>query len=132
MQMTIKEKFDIRLSRIKDYVDHISYCRDMARLATHLENNITKVVNADEDDVDNVFACIKTYQTISPATNMYEVGDNVHFNMQCCHRFNEKPCPIFNCPYHNDKERYDNQQLLLQQAKIDKQMAFKRIFERIK
>lgn len=128
--MTIKEKFDIRLSRVKEYMHNVSLCRDTQRLVAQLEHSITKTVDADK--VDDVFACIKHYNTTLPAVDISQIGDDVYFHTSYCHRFNQKPCPIHNCPYHKNKKQYDNQQLLLQQATLDKQLAFKRIFERIK
>lgn len=128
--MTIKEKFDIRLSRLKEYMHYVSLCRDAQRLVSQLERSITKVVDADK--VDDVFACIKSYHTTLPAVDISQIGEDVYPHERYCHRFNQNPCPIFNCPYYKNKKQYDNQKLLLQQAMVDKQQAFKRIFERIK
>ncbi len=128
--MTIKEKFDIRLSRLKEYMHYVSLCRDAQRLLAQLERSITKMVDADK--VDDVFACIKSYHTTLPAIDISQIGEDVYPHTRHCHRFDQNPCPIFNCPYHKNKNQYDNQKLLLQQAMIDKQQAFKRIFERIK
>lgn len=128
--MTIKERFNIRISRIKDYANYVSYCRDMERSVAQLEKDITKIVDADK--VDEVFACIKHYNTTLPAVDISQIGEDVYFHTCYCHRFEQKPCPIFNCRYHKSKKAYDNQLMLLKQAKIDKQLAFKRMFERIK
>ena len=128
--MTIKQKMNIRIERIKDYMEQVSYCRDMRRCVNAMSKDITKFVDADR--VDETYACIKIYYTQSPATSVNEVGDGVYQHMKLCHRFNENPCPIFNCPYNEQNKQFKNNDLLLRQAQIDKQAAFKRIFSRIK
>ena len=128
--MTIKEKFNLRIAKIKDYANCVSYCHDVKRSLKQLEHGITRIVDAEK--ADEVFACIKHYNTTLPAVDISQIGDDVYFHTSYCYRFNQKPCPIFNCPYYKNKKQYDNQQLLLQQAMLDKQLAFKRIFERIK
>ena len=128
--MTIKEKFNIRKARINEYFEHVSFCREIERVVVEKERAITALVDADK--VNEKFACRKSYITTAPATNMSEIGDNVYPQIQYCHRFNANPCPIFNCPYHAKREQYRNELLLLEQAVINKRLAFKRIFERIK
>ena len=128
--MTIKEIFNIRISRIKEYAKHVYFCNDMKRVLGAMENAITSIV--DPGKVDDTYVCRKVYYTTMPATNTYETGDNVYHHVKYCHRFNDGPCPIFNCPYNDKNVLYKNQENLLRQAMIDKRLSFKRIFQRIK
>ena len=123
IQMTIKKRFNTRISRIKEYKKLVSMCRDAKRSLNQLEKDITKIINADE--VDDVFVCIKHYHTTLPATDISQIGDDVYPHISYCHRFGEQKCPVVNCIYHENNELYHNQQLLLQQAMIDKNLAFK-------
>lgn len=128
--MNLKEKFNTRLARVKEYTVAVSRCRDLKQKLNLAEKDITKIVDADK--VEDTSVCIKNYFTTLPANDVFETGENVYWHSTRCHRFFEKPCPVSNCPYHAQNIRYRNYQSLLSQAQSAKQAAYKVIFERIK
>ena len=119
--MSIQKKINIRKSLIKDYKKQVAKCRDIASKLS------LKNISAEfkENDIEPV-ACvkIKVYERDDGAVVMPVVRN--------CEHFGKRPCPIIECPYHNKYERYQYQEYLLNKAKIDKKIAFKRMFQRIK
>ena len=128
--MTLKERFGIRISRIKEYKQQVALCRAMGRRAAELKKNITVMTNA--DDVDERFACIKTYETYAPATTMADVGENVYSHIKYCKNFDGGKCQMVDCPYYYRNKQYEDQVSLLRRAMVDRQVAFQQIFARIK
>lgn len=128
--MTIKEKFNERIDRIKAYKVQVNFYRNMVKELRNKQNDITAIVDADK--VDETYACIKAYHTWFAATDCGKFGEEVYFHTKNCHRFDEKPCPIFNCPYNARHKQYQEQERLLHLAQKNKHLAFERIFERIR
>ena len=128
--VAFKERLRTRIARIQEYKEYASLYRAIKRDTYVAEGHITKLVDA--NTVDETYACIKQYYTYMPATNTQEIGEGIIPHIKYCHRFDEKQCPIWNCPYYEKNKKYHNAKLFLRQAQIEKRMAFKRIFERIK
>lgn len=119
--MTIKEKMNIRISRIREYKELVAKYRDIASKFMSYEIG----VEFDENDPEPI-GCIKTKL-------YHEDGGSVFPVVKVCEYFNDVThCPVSNCSYHDKYEQYKSQEILLRQAKLEKRKAFKRLFERIK
>ncbi|MBO7066650.1 MAG: hypothetical protein J6W40_03450 [Alphaproteobacteria bacterium] len=133
--MTIRERYNIRIARWKEYKACAAYYRDVKKILAQAEEEITAIL--DENQVDDTYACIKRYPKNVIETDLFEIDDkrwNVYGKWQTkhCHRFQEKPCSIFNCPYYVQNRRYRNMQLLLEHARSNKDYARKQVFAKIK
>lgn len=134
--MTIRERYNIRIARWKEYKACAAYYRDVKKKTEQAEKEITAVV--DEDKVDDTFACIKLYLKKVIETDLFETSDKrwnafgQEWHVKHCHRFQEKPCPIFNCPFYAQNRRYRNMQMLLEHARSAKKYAYQQIFAKIK
>ena len=117
----IKEKIATRKLLVREYKKQAAKCRDVA---TGLSLDGINVV-FDENGIEPV-ACVKTkiYQR--------QDGEVVMPVIKTCEHFGENQCPVSDCPYHSKYEQYKGQEKLLTQAKAEKRIAFKRIFQRIK
>ena len=128
--MTLKQKINMRIERIKNYKAQVAYYRDVQKQFDQAKEAITALV--DEDKVDDTYACIKNYFTSLKDLNVFDTGDEMYMETKKCHRFHEKPCRIFNCPFNEKNIRFRNCQLLLNQAQNAKQAAWRMVFQRIK
>lgn len=122
--MTLKEKFEIRQARFKEYAKLASKFRKIAFDFTAL-NNIKLEFNEYESEPT---ACIK----IKVYKN--EGGDPEWlFREFDCSNFSDKhQCMETNCPHYALYKKYIEHENLVRQAKMEKRAAFKRIFQRIK
>ena len=120
--MTIKERFNIRMSRIKEYKQQKAKCRE---IASKLSVDNIRVEFEDDQPEPNGCIKIKIYRQGS-------CGDDISYTIKHCENFNETSCPITNCFYHKEYEKYRQQLHLLYQAKSAKRAALKRVFQRIK
>ena len=121
---------ETRIQKIKDYTNAVAVCRKAWQELKQTERKIT--VKVKEDNVDQTFACIKMYDTKLPLICASEAGEGDYSQVKYCHRFDDNPCPIFTCPFHEQKKQNQIAQLLLKQAQDAKRDAFKGIFQRTK
>lgn len=129
--MKVKEKFNKRIARIKEYKERATFYRCMKRNVAFLERRITAYVNA--DTIDYTYVCIKRCNANSPQIDVSEIGDDSCPNTKYCYRFNnESPCRMHNCSCYKNNNEYIKEKQLLNQVKMGKETAFRQIFEKIK
>lgn len=128
--MTIKEKFNIRIARVQEYLAMTDNIRQMKKNLENAEQKIIMTVDADK--VEDTFVCIKKYFTTAPAIHVSEIGDNVYEHVKYCSRFDEKPCSLVKCPYRENKRQYDIKKILLEIEQDNQKERFQNIFKRIK
>ena len=127
--MTIKEKFNIRIQRIREYQRNVSRCRDMENELRDAVRNITATYGPLGDDATP--ACIKTYYMFMHPAEISDTG-NVYYTTKYCPYFKDDNCSVYGCSYRYRNAKYKEQQSLLHDAINAKQASFRRIFERIK
>ena len=122
--MTLKEKFNIRKSRINEYKEKVAkFCKIVSDCST--ENNIRAEFNEYESEP---IACMKT------KVYKNEGGDPEYLfrYIDCSFFSNKEVCRMDLCPLHKANEEYIKHEKLVQQARSEKRAAFKSIFQRIK
>lgn len=127
--MTFKEKFNIRIERIREYKRNVSWCHDMKKNLMDAEKKIT--LNIGPTDKDVTPACIKMYYVFMRPDSMSDVG-SVHTVAKYCPCFSDDGCLMYGCPYRYRNVKYKENQSLLNNAIDTKRASFRQIFERIK
>lgn len=128
--MDIKDKIKRRIELVRDYKAAVSYYREMQRKYERVKNRIT--VPVDEEQVNDVVACMKLYMTELPDFVSFDASEKYYPQTVTCEHFNEKKCSVFNCPFYIDNMQYKNYQLLLSQARNNKKSAWHMMFQRIR
>ena len=130
--MTIKEKFNARIARVKDYAKQISVCRDLKRIVDEKRKDITVVIDADKEQ--ETHSCMKVCfaDLTDVVASDYDYDTKTYTYVKNCFWFNKKPCPMCSCRYNIKNRQYIDKQMALQEAKVNKKVLFNKIFQRIR
>ncbi len=129
--MTIKERFNIRLKRIREYKQCISRCDAAAQKLMEYEKNITAYIGP--TDNDRKMSCIKTYYTFVKYGGVMDTGD-IHIITRYCPWFHkDESCQMkYGCSCRYKNMKYNDLKAVLRKENAVKRESFYRIFGRIK
>ncbi len=130
--MTLKTRLRARLSRIQEYRQNVLRCRDIRMAIGNSVNDMTVTVGA--DSMDKIVACIKAcYTFVRPVNSMDAFAESdVMCHVKFCPCFDDEKCALYGCAYRYKKMKYQKQQSMLRDAIEQKNLSFRRMFERIK
>jgi len=129
--MKVKERFNTRLKRIREYSQSVSRCDAAAQKLMEYEKNITAYIGP--TDNDGKMACIKVYYTFVNYAGVVDTGD-IHIVTRYCPWFNkDESCKMkYGCPCRYRNMKYNELQAVLRKENAVKRESFYRIFKRIK